>query len=91
MLEVMTDAGATEIDVDGLVDEGAGIRYLGKVTKMFDGSWRCLADVCGALCLVEVRISPTIHLHHDPGDEDDRTSKEESLARDLGPAYRRSR
>jgi hypothetical protein len=45
-----------EIDVDGHVDE-RGIRYLGKATRMPDGTWRCLADVLGALCLVEVTIT----------------------------------
>jgi hypothetical protein len=46
----------TEIDVDGHIDE-KGIRYLGKAAKQPDGTWRCLADVGGALCLVEVRIT----------------------------------
>lgn len=47
----------TEIDLDGHVD-GKGVRYIGKANRHPDGTWRCLADVGGALCLVEVRIRP---------------------------------
>lgn len=46
-----------EIEVDGRVDEKRNVRYLGTATQMFDGKWRCLADVCGALCLVEVTLT----------------------------------
>lgn len=62
---------ATEIDVDGRVDEKLGICYIGKAMKTFDGRWLCLANVQGALCRVEVRIRPTVHVEGDPGDEDD--------------------
>lgn len=45
-----------EIDVDGYwVKEG--ISLIGTATKQPDGKWRCLANVCGALCLVEVSIT----------------------------------
>lgn len=73
MVEVTASVGATELDVDGCVDGATGIRYIGKARKTFDGCWRCLADVGGSLCLVELRVSPTIHINADPGDEDDHT------------------
>jgi hypothetical protein len=46
----------TEINVDGMHD-AKGVRFLGKATLMGDGTWRCLADVGGALCRVEVKIT----------------------------------
>ena len=46
-----------EIDVDGIKDPNYEITYIGKATQMDDGTWRCLANVEGALCLVEVKIS----------------------------------
>jgi hypothetical protein len=46
----------TEIDIDGYVD-ARGIRYLGRAKKMDDGTWRCVADVSGSMCLVEVKIT----------------------------------
>jgi len=46
-----------EVDVDGMMDS-KGVVFLGKATQQFDGTWRCLANVAGALCLVEVRITP---------------------------------
>ena len=57
-----------QIDVDGYIEEktikalygdrsfSAQISYIGKATKQLDGSWRCLANVDGKLCLVEVKI-----------------------------------
>jgi hypothetical protein len=47
----------TEIDLDGVFDEPRQVTYLGKAVKMDGGLWRCLANVAGALCLVELRIS----------------------------------
>ena len=47
----------TEVDVDGL--ESKGVRFIGKAAKQEDGTWRCLAEVGGALCLVEVTITFT--------------------------------
>jgi hypothetical protein len=44
-----------QLDVDGMVDQ-KGVRFLGTATQQFNGSWQCLADVGGALCLVEVKI-----------------------------------
>jgi hypothetical protein len=70
MVTVTADAHTAEIDVDGLVDESTGIRYIGKATRTFDGTWLCLADVGGALCRVEVTVRPTVHVDTDPGDED---------------------
>jgi hypothetical protein len=85
MVEVTARPAATEIDVDGLVDEAHNIRYLGKATRGFDGRWRCLADVGGALCLVEVTVRPIVHIDVDPGDEDDRTARDVRRDRDLAP------
>lgn len=70
MVEVTANPGANEIDIDGCVDEGKGIRYIGKATKTFDGRWLCLAIIGGALCRVELLVEPTIHINQDPGDED---------------------
>lgn len=56
MRELLAHPDATEVDVDNYVDSH-GIRYLGKAVKGTDGRWRCLADVAGALCRVEVSIT----------------------------------
>lgn len=45
-----------DVDVDNHVDE-RGIRYIGKAHLMPNGKWRCLADVGGALCLVEAKLT----------------------------------
>lgn len=84
MVEVTANAGAMEIDVDGLFDETTGIRYIGKATKTFEGRWLCLAQVGNALCRVEVTVKPTVNIDMDPGDEDDRATKRARLERDLG-------
>jgi hypothetical protein len=83
MITVEAAPNATEIDVDGLVDEANGIRYLGKATRGFDGRWTCLAQVGNALCTVEVSVRPTVHVEVDPGDEDDRADRDARLDRDL--------
>ena len=83
MIEVTANADATEIDVDGLIDESIGIQYIGKATKTFDGHWLCLANVGGALCRVEVTVKPTVHVDGDPGDEHDRGPRDRSRDRDL--------
>lgn len=44
------------VDVDGYLDVTGSIRYIGRARRQEDGTWRCLADVHGALCLVEVTI-----------------------------------
>lgn len=46
-----------EIDLDGHID-AKGVRYIGKAHRQPDGTWRCLAEVQGCLCVVEVRIRP---------------------------------
>ena len=84
MVETTAAANATEIDVDGLLDESTGIRYIGKAMKTHEGRWLCLADVGGALCRVELTLRPTVHVDADPGDEDDRFAKKQKLERDLG-------
>lgn len=53
----MTNQEPFEIDLDDHVDD-KGIRYIGKARRQSDGTWRCLANVGGALCLVEVKITP---------------------------------
>ena len=83
MVTATADADATEIDVDGLFDESTGIQYIGKATKIFGGRWRCLANVGGALCLVELSVRPTVHVDGDPGDEDDRPPRDVRRDRDL--------
>jgi endogenous inhibitor of DNA gyrase (YacG/DUF329 family) len=45
-----------QVDVDGYVDERYGVQYFGKATQWTDGTWRALANVGGALCLVECTI-----------------------------------
>lgn len=45
-----------EIDVDGKVD-AKGVRFVGKARRQPDGTWRALADVGGALCLVECTVT----------------------------------
>lgn len=47
----------TEWPVDGHMDK-SGITYLGIATRQPDGTWHCLANVGGALCRVEVTLTP---------------------------------
>lgn len=54
LVAVLFDEG-DQISVDGIVDN-KGIEYIGVARRQADGTWRCLANVDGALCLVEVRI-----------------------------------
>ena len=51
-----TELVTGEISVDDLVDEVRGIRYIGNAARQPDGTWRCLAEICGALCVVEVSL-----------------------------------
>jgi hypothetical protein len=88
MMTVTGDQEATEIDVDGIFDESAGVRYIGKATKTFGGRWLCLANVGGALCRVELTVKPTVHVDGDPGDEDDRWARDLRIERDLGRTIR---
>jgi len=47
-----------EVDVDLLYDRSRpDIQYIGKARKQNNGLWVCLANVGGALCLVEVAIA----------------------------------
>lgn len=52
-----------ELDVDGIQDPNHDITYIGKATRMDDGTWRCLANAGGSLCIVEVNIK---HAQKDP-------------------------
>lgn len=45
-----------ELDVDGKID-AKGVVFIGKASRQPDGTWRCLANVGGALCIVEVKIT----------------------------------
>jgi hypothetical protein len=48
-----------EVLVDGERDRRyPGIQYWGKATRQPDGTYRCLANVEGSLCVVEVNIKP---------------------------------
>lgn len=88
MMTIEAAPDATEIDVDGLIDETTGIRYVGKATKTFGGRWLCLANVGGLLCRVELSINPSVHIDTDPGDEDDRWGRDMRIERDLGTRIR---
>ncbi len=50
------DLAVRTFDVDGHVD-ARGVRYIGVATRQKDGTWKALAEVGGALCLVECRIT----------------------------------
>ncbi len=50
-----------EVDVDGRLVKGPWgadypIQLMGKASLQPDGTWRCLANVGGALCLVQVKV-----------------------------------
>lgn len=48
-----------EIDLNGRTDaKDAGIEYLGMAKRQVDGKYRVLANVHGALCTVEVSVTP---------------------------------
>lgn len=47
-----------EIDVDGHIDARKdGIKFIGKAVHVFDNTYRCLAEVAGAVCVVEVSVT----------------------------------
>jgi hypothetical protein len=83
VIELVAPADADEIDLDGVVDETIGVRYLGRARRVFGDQWRCLADVCGALCVVEVTVRPTVRVDCDCGDEDDAGERRAAIDRDL--------
>ncbi len=56
MITVDLMSTVQEIDLDGQVDEARQVKYIGKASKRSDGTWACLANVSGALCVVEVEI-----------------------------------
>lgn len=47
---------AQSVDVDGIWDERRQVLYMGTATKQPSGRWHCLAQVGGALCVIEVTI-----------------------------------
>ena len=57
-LPVEKETRGEQINVHGYVDSARDIEHLGAAWKMADGTWRCVANVRGALCLVEVTIHP---------------------------------
>jgi hypothetical protein len=48
-----------EVDVDGRIDS-KGVIFIGKAIQQPDGTWRCLANVGRALCVVEVKIAESV-------------------------------
>lgn len=56
------------IDIDHMYDAkyGEQVQYWGKAVHVFDDIYRCLANVGGALCVVEVTIRPHDHLPPSP-------------------------
>ncbi len=60
--------GGKTIDVDGIEDPKyqGQIRYIGKANHVFDNIYRCLAQVGGALCVVEIVVTP-VAPSSDPG------------------------
>ena len=57
----MTTVTLTEIDLDGVLEElprGGWVQYIGKARQQSDGTWRCLANVEGCLCIVQVKVYP---------------------------------
>jgi len=58
--KVPMDVEMKELNLDGLVDEEKGVRYIGQATRRPNGQWVCLADVMGCLCLVELRVALNI-------------------------------
>ena len=49
-------ANPRRINVDGVFGTDGHILYIGEATQQFNGTWRALANVFGALCVVEVDI-----------------------------------
>ena len=56
-MRTITFDDVTEIDLDGHVD-GRGIQYVGKAAKQADGTWKCIAIVDSALCVVKFCVRP---------------------------------
>lgn len=46
-----------EIDLEGYTDERNNVTYIGTATHMGGGTYRCLARVGNALCVVEARVT----------------------------------
>lgn len=83
MITVTANADTSEIDIDGVVDETTGIRYIGKASKTLEDRWLCLAQIGRALCRVELTVHPAVHVDGDPGDEDDRGPRDMRRDRNL--------
>ena len=46
-----------EIDMEGRIDDKNNVQYIGKGIKQPNGKYHCLANVSGALCIVECTVS----------------------------------
>lgn len=55
LIELPQEELPEEIDLTDLID-ARGVRYLGKATRQSPGVYCCIADVGGALCVVEVTV-----------------------------------
>ena len=77
----ITHGGQTGVDRgahEAAIDNGwrvAGYMPRDQRDETFGDRWRCLANVGGTLCLVELTVRPTVHVDGDPGDEDDRAAR----------------
>ncbi len=82
-VSVLRVEGETEFDLDGVVveiEDEVAVTYLGKATLDVESSpprWVCLANVSGALCRVEVKLSPGLLR---PPSADDKLLFEEELS-----------
>jgi hypothetical protein len=69
----MFDPDTDSIDLDNRFDSHSLVRYIGVARRRFDARgnerWECVAEVGGALCLVEVKAVPLVIVDHDPGDD----------------------
>lgn len=54
---VMISDADTEVNLDGVRDK-QGVEFIGSARKQPDGTWVALANVGGALCRVEVVLTP---------------------------------
>jgi hypothetical protein len=54
-----SDAFPAFIDLQGYVDE-SGVEYLGEARRVEGNLYRCLANLAGSLCLVEIKLTPKL-------------------------------
>lgn len=51
------EAQPEALDVDGFLLADSGCRLIGKATRAENGFYHVLADVDGALCRIEIRVT----------------------------------